>query len=151
MLARLELPRWPVIVVEKLDGVDVLVMEYVPGEAAARLVWRYACRAGGRVEWRTVGWTLDVLDAPATRTAGGGSPGHQAGQRDGARRPRPGGQGADMGLAKCPVRRGPAEEELTTSTVRCSGPASTCRRGSGRAARCGRRRPTCTPWGGNAV
>ncbi len=88
--------------VDRLDGADVLVMEYVPGESASRLVRRLT-REGQRVPWKTaVGWAVEVLDALA----------HAHGRQVIHRDIKPGnlmitgigGAGVkllDMGLAKC--------------------------------------------------
>jgi len=87
--------------VERLDGVEVLVMEYVAGETVSRYVRRLAAE-GRRVPWRAaVRWTLDILDALA----------HAHGRRVVHRDIKPGnvmltgvGGGVkllDMGLAKC--------------------------------------------------
>jgi serine/threonine protein kinase len=98
--------------VEKLDGADVLVMEYVPGESAARLVRRLA-KEGKRVPWTTaVGWTLDILDALS----------HAHGRQVVHRDIKPGNvmitgiagtavKLLDMGLAKCSDM--PADGQLT--------------------------------------
>ena len=88
--------------VERLDGGDVLVMEFVPGESAARKVRRMT-REGRCVPWKTaVGWAVEVLDALA----------HAHGRQVIHRDIKPGnlmitGVGGsavkllDMGLAKC--------------------------------------------------
>ena len=98
--------------VERLDGADVLVMEYVPGESAARLVRRLA-KEGRRVPWTTaVRWAVEVLDALA----------HAHGRQVVHRDIKPGNvmitgiagtavKVLDMGLAKCSEM--PCDGQLT--------------------------------------